>query len=76
MKYKVGDKVRIRSGLIISDERLQPDYGGFTYEWGMSVLEDKELTISSVLNSFYEIAEDDDGYGWTDEMLEAIPNES
>lgn len=60
MKYKVGDKVRVRSDL-----ETAVMYGVLcaTYE----MLKGKIVTIKSVHDGYYEVVEDN--YKWTDEML-------
>jgi hypothetical protein len=66
MKYKVGDKVRVREDLIHGRE-----YGGITFY--MDGCKGKIVTISFVCSSnYYEIAEDEDKWNWTDEMFEDI----
>jgi hypothetical protein len=65
MKYKVGDKVKIREDLIVDN-----DYGsdGFTEE--MERYKGKTATITDVYWDKYEIDIDDGNWCWTDEMLE------
>jgi hypothetical protein len=65
MKYKVGDKVKIREDLIVDN-----DYGsdGFTEE--MEQYKGKTATITDVCYDKYEIDIDDGNWCWTDEMLE------
>lgn len=63
MKYKVGDKVRVRSDLKISVL-----YGGLYAVDEM--LKKKIVTITSVHDDYYKVAEDD--YKWTDGMLEGL----
>lgn len=65
MKYKVGDKVRVRSDL---EENF--DYGKDTFIEEMSNLKGKVVTIKKVNNYSYEILEDI--YNLTDEMLEDV----
>jgi hypothetical protein len=65
MKYKVGDKVRVRSDL--KDNRR---YGACIYvEAGYRGM---IATIKEVKNGYYWIKEDGNGWRWTDEMLEPI----
>lgn len=71
-KYKVGDKVRVRSDLVLSET-----YGGaFVTEEMMSFL-GKEVTISYVDNSdgTYHIEEISYHWWWTDEMFEGLSEE-
>lgn len=69
MKFKVGDKVRVREDL----ER------GFLYgEWGcnakMISFKGKELTVEKVYDEFYEVKEND--WFWSNEMLEEVKKEA
>ena len=63
MKYKVGDKVRVRSDL-----KNTVLYGGLYVVDEM--LKKKIVTITSVHDDYYKVAEDD--YKWTDGMLEGL----
>lgn len=63
MKYKVGDRVRVRSDLKISVL-----YGSLCAVGEM--LKEKIVTITSVHDDYYRVRED--GYKWTDEMLEGL----
>lgn len=67
MKYKVGDKVRIRKDLNINKE-----YNGVNVNEEMMSWEGEEVTISEVLaeDNGYEIEEDDGYFLWTDSMFE------
>lgn len=66
MKYKVGDKVRVRRDL-----KTSVPYGGLCAIGEM--LKKKTVTITSVHDRYYEVEE----YGrmWTDEMLEGLVEE-
>ena len=63
MKYKVGDKVRVRRDL-----KNSVLYGGLYAVDEM--LKKKIVTITSVHDDYYKVGEDD--YKWTDEMLEGL----
>lgn len=65
MKYKVGDKVRVRSDL-----KVGKGYGAHTFAYDMFKFEGKIVTIESVWEQGYRIEEDT--YWWTDEMLEPV----
>lgn len=63
MKYKVEDKVRVRSDLKISVL-----YGNLCVVDEM--LKKKIVTIASVHDGYYKVVEDE--YEWTDEMFEGL----
>lgn len=65
MKYKVGDKVKVRSDL-----RVGKSYGEHAFVHDMFKLSGKIATIESVWKQGYRIEEDT--YWWTDEMLEPV----
>lgn len=69
MKYKVGDKVRVRSDLQISRR-----YGSYMFSSGMDHYKGSVVTISKVhLNLyFYYIEEDEEKWIWADEMFEGL----
>lgn len=67
MKYKVGDKVRIREDLVIGG-----NYGGSVAVDDMTDIGGNVVTIERVGNLGYYIEEDPDGYCWTDEMFEPV----
>ena len=67
MKYKVGDKVRIKSIKIFHE-----DDSSYSFTPGMSKLCGKIATITDVHLDFYYIDIDKNNYCWTDEMLEEI----
>lgn len=68
MKYKVGDKVRIREDLVNGG-----DYGGSVAVDDMTDMAGSVVTIERVGAAFgYYIEEDPDDYCWTDEMFETV----
>lgn len=67
MKYKVGDKVRIREDLVMGG-----NYGGSVAVDDMADMGGSVVTIERVGNLGYYIEEDPDGYCWTDEMFEPV----
>jgi hypothetical protein len=70
MKYKVGDKVRVRSDLVVNKT-----YGdnNVYFRSGMTYYEGRMVTISEVEDYFYKIKEDSPyNWSWVDEMLEDI----
>ena len=67
MKYKVGDKVRIREDLVMGG-----NYGGSVAVDDMTDMCGSVVTIERVGNLGYYIEEDPDGYCWTDEMFEPV----
>ena len=70
MKYKVGDKVRVRSDLKINE-----DYGLQTFVREMSQYIGKVVTIQETYSNKYNIKEDNEEWYWTDEMFEGLENE-
>lgn len=64
IKFKIGDKVKVREGLNISK-----DYGGYCITTEMLELKNKVLTIKEVRDYAYRIEEDEYNFSWTDEML-------
>lgn len=67
MKYKVGDKVKIREDLIVDVE-----YGSDSFAEEMAQYKGKTATITDVYWDKYEIDLDDSDWCWTDEMFEDI----
>ena len=65
MKYKVGDKVRVRSDLEECEE-----YGGWYTSECMVRMRGEIVTIRGVGSSAYELEESD--LMWTDEMFEGL----
>ena len=65
MKYKIGDKVRVRKDLVPNSE-----YGGVCYVEFMDKFKDKECVITKVGNTSYRINNSE--FWWTDEMFEPV----
>lgn len=63
MKFKVGDKVRVRKDLIVGEE-----YGTNSFVKDMEHIRGKIVTIRRLHSTGYYIEEY--GFGWTDEMFE------
>ena len=77
MKYKVGDKVRIKSLDWYNqnkDEFDQVKCGGYIFPYPMTKHCGKTVTITCVntKDCYYVISEDDGYRSWTDEMIEGI----
>ena len=71
MKYKVGDKVRVRKDLVIDSCYGREDFVG-----EMKSFIGKIVTINRVMDEEYMILEDDGDYAWTEEMFEGLANEA
>ena len=71
MKYKVGDKVRIREDLVVGG-----NYDGSVVVDDMTDMGGNVVTIGRVgkVHGYY-IEEDPDDYCWTDEMFEPVEEE-
>lgn len=67
MKYKVGDKVKIREDLVVDET-----YGEDSFTEEMEQYKGKTATITDVYWGKYEIDIDDGSWCWTDEMLEDL----
>ena len=68
MKYKVGDKVRVKKSLVTGK-----NYGnGYMFRNDMVRYMGKEVTISRVGDDFYKIKDDVDYWSWTDDMFEDV----
>lgn len=66
MKYKVGDKVKVKSDL-----KCKEYYGGVPFTSEMNRFKGTEITIARVSNGgYYEVLETP--YNFTDEMLEPV----
>ena len=66
MKFKVGDKVRIREDLEVGKK-----YGYYNIVEDMKKYEGKEFIIDEVRRNYYRL-KDENWYSWTDEMLEPV----
>ena len=73
MKYKVGDKVRVREDLFAWKE-----YDGCYIVPSMIVFLRKTVTIHKVLEDLkrYEIKEDNGAWNWTDDMFESLESKN
>ena len=67
MKYKVGDRVRVRSDLEIG-----APYGDWLFSSGMNDYKGKVVTISETQPNKYRVRKDKERWVWTDEMLEGL----
>jgi hypothetical protein len=65
MKYKVGDKVKIREDL-----KVNKMYGDWDCSEDMAQCGGKIATIVRCCDDFYKIDLEDNFYNWTDEMFE------
>ena len=63
MKYKVGDKVRVRKDLVVDNY-----YGGVCYVEYMDGFKGRECVITDMDAIAYQIGD----FWWTDEMLEPV----
>lgn len=70
MKYKVGDKVKVREDL-----KDGKDYGNVWIAKEMTNYRGKVVTIKDIKRDCYTIEEDLKNYFWTDEMLEDVKEE-
>ena len=71
MKYKVGDKVKVREDL-----EAGKTYGGSTFSIQMREYRGQIVTIKIVDNNSYSIEEDKQYWYWTDEMLDDVEEEN
>lgn len=67
MKYKVGDKVKIKENLITGET-----YGGVYFGINMREYKGKEAIVKKVGNIAYHLDIDEKAYWWADEMLEPV----
>lgn len=65
MKYKVGDKVKVREDLIVGRE-----YGGWVFVEEMAEFLGKEVIIEGVISGACHTV-CGNGWHWTDEMFES-----
>lgn len=70
MKYKAGDKVRVRSDL-----KNDVSYGSQCTVEEMMDYKGSVVTISEVGQTCYQIEGDEEGWSWTDEMFEGLVEE-
>ena len=63
MKYKIGDKVRVRKDLVPNSEYDRIDYASI-----MDEFKDREGVITNMDDVSYQIGD----FWWTDEMLEPV----
>ena len=84
MKYKVGDKVRIKNLDWYNQNKDEDDNvpliestnSDYNFVEAMRGFCGKVMTISSVNSYYYDMAEDDGDYYWTDEMIEGLAEET
>ena len=69
MKFKVGDKVRVKKDLEVGK-----NYGHYNVVEDMEKYKGKEFIINEVSRSYYRF-KNENWYCWTDEMLEPIERE-
>lgn len=68
MKYKIGDKVKVRNDL-----KVFKRYGDKTFVERMEKYKGKLVTISEEFPGFYHIKEDkNEHWGWTEQMFESV----
>ena len=65
MKYKIGDKVRVRKDLVPGNK-----YGKVLYISSMDEFKDKECVITNIDDLAYQL--NNSGCWWSDEMLEPV----
>lgn len=69
MKYKVGDKVKVRSDLI-ANKRYGKRFGKYCFTDGMAKYKGRIVTIEKAYDGTYLIQEDGKFWYWTDKMFE------
>ena len=83
MKYKNGDRVKIKSLDWYNENKdkdgvvnlIQSSESTFNFTESMATLCDKVVTIYCVYSTSYDILEDDEKHFWTDEMVECLVEE-
>ena len=78
MRFKVGDRVRIKSLDWYNENKDEDDIvicGEFNFIVPMTKFCSKVLTIHEDVADGYIMSEDKDGYVWTDEMIEGLAEE-
>ena len=70
MKYKAGDKVKVRENLEVNKR-----YGTEEFIEEMEEYKGKIVTIDTVNKDDYYIEEDKQSWSWTEEMLEDVEEE-
>ena len=70
MKYKVGDKEKVREDL-----EMGKTYGELTFSTQMREYKGQIVTIETADDDGYQIEEDELNWYWTDEMLEDVKEE-
>ena len=73
MRYKVGDKVKVREWDDMVEEFGTDEDGdidcNFCFVKDMKEYCGKEMTVSRVFTSYYVLEEDEGEFAWTDDML-------
>lgn len=64
-KFKVGDKVKVRNGLVVDKF-----YGNVRCNSSMAKMGGEVLTICRIVSDYYKFEENT--FAWTDEMLEPV----
>lgn len=83
MKYKVGDRVRIKSLDWYNKNKnknnhiylMRDDFYGCYFIETMSPFCNKIMTISNIMSNYYYMLEDGGKHYWTDEMIEGLAEE-
>jgi hypothetical protein len=75
MKYKVGDRVKIRKDLIVGESYTDSDHTVCYFTEEMEKVKEKyDYATIKACNGYhndrYQICEDNSGYWWSDEMFE------